>query len=306
MSSDEARNAEEKKKKTTQLVTANSQVETINQPIAEVDKLKLPLERIYRISSPLKIGTAFMALGVLSLAFSVISNSQVLAFIGLGLTFWGALFFLVRPLTYVKGSLLDATAISSYATVDRIIRDLKYKGKGLYIPPYPKEVYLPEHLKGLKEMIVYIPAENSDTMPSIEEIAGSRFIIENPEGITIAPPGLGLLNQFEKESKMDPTKMDLESLCETLPLLILENFQLAKDIEMKVENEQVYLKVSDSIHKNLYREERLKSVYSLGCPLVSAIACAIAKTTGKIVAISSLKVSPETETIEVSYSLVKG
>lgn len=306
MSSKETQKAKATEKKSTQLVTTNSQVEATNQPRAEVENLKFNLRKINRVSSPVKIGMVFMVIGVLSLAFSVISNSQVLAFIGLGLTFWGALFFLVRPLTYVKGSLLEATAVSSYVTVDRITRDLKYKGKGLYIPPYPKEVYLPEHLKGLKEMIVYISAENTDTMPSIEEIAGSKFVIENPEGITITPPGLGLLNQFEKESRIDPTKTDLENLCETLPLLILENFQLAKEIEMKAENGQVYLKVSDSIYKNLYREESLKSVHSLGCPLVSAIACAIAKTTGKIVTINSLKVSPEAETIEVLYSFIKG
>ncbi|MGQ9566056.1 MAG: hypothetical protein ACUVT5_05875 [Candidatus Bathyarchaeales archaeon] len=264
------------------------------------------LRKISRISSSVKIAVVFVVLGMLSLAFSIINNSSILAFIGLGLTFWGALFFLVRPVTYVKGTLLDASAASLYATVDRIIRDFNYKGKGFYIPPYPKEVYLPEHLKGLKEMIVYISAGTTDKMPSIEEIAESKFIIENPEGITISPPGAGLLTQFERELRIDLTKIDLGSLCESLPQLIIENFQLAKEIDLKTENGRVQLTMVDSMYKRLYREEDQKSVYLLGCPIASAIACAIAKTTGKIVTIQSVKVSPDTESITILYNLIKG
>jgi len=306
MSPEETRKTNEKKD-SPQLSTAPPQTETISQPRVEVDNLRFNLKKISRISPSVKIAVVFVVFGALSLAVSIISNSAVLAFIGLGLTFWGAIFFLIRPIMYVKGSLLDATATSLYATVDRIIRDFKYKGKAFYIPPYPKEVYLPEHLKGLKEMIVYIPASATDKMPSIEEIAESKFIIENPEGITISPPGAGLLSQFERELGIDVTKTDLENLCQSLPQLILENFQLAKEIELKTENNQVELRMFDSTYKKLYqKEEDQKSVYLLGCPIASAIACAIAKTTGKIVTIQTIKTSPEAESITILYNLIKG
>jgi hypothetical protein len=229
----------------------------------------------------------------------------VLAFIGLGLTFWGALFLFIRPLKYVESSLLSSTAVASYTTIDRIVRDLKYKGKGYYIPPYPKEVYLPEHLKGLKDMIAFISADSGTDMPSVEEMAKSRFLLENPKGICVAPPGLGLLARFEKELGTDITKLELKELCESLPQLILGNFQLAKETEMNLKGNEVYLRVFDSIYKNLYSaEEDLRSVHFLGCPLVSAIACAIAKNTGKIVTIQKDSVSPDGEVIEVWYSIV--
>jgi hypothetical protein len=42
-----------------------------------------------------------------------VNASTVLAFIGLGLTFWGALFLFARPIKFVKSILLDFTAIST-------------------------------------------------------------------------------------------------------------------------------------------------------------------------------------------------
>jgi len=76
---------------------------------------------------------------------------------------------------------------------------------------------------------------------------------------------------------------------------------------MKPEKNQVHLKIFDSIYKNLYsREQNLKSAHFLGCPLVSAIACAIAKTTGKIVTIDKDSLSPDGQTIEVWYRFIEG
>lgn len=306
MCPDKTQRTEETEDKSVEPTTTEHLIERTKQLQTEIEDLERELRKVRRIPSQ-KIGIAFMVPGVLSLIFSILNDIQILAFIGLGLTFWGALFIFVRPIRYVRSSLLDSTAISAYSTIDRIVKDLKYKGKSYYIPPYPREVYLPEHLKGLKDMIVFISADNSSGMPSIEEMAESKFLLENPKGICWIPPGLGLLTQFEKELRTDITKLQLNELCETIPQLILENFQLAKEIEMKPEKNQVYLKIFDSIYKGLYSgEENLESVHFLGCPLVSAIAGAIAKTTGKIVTIHQDRISPDGQTIEVWYHFLEG
>lgn len=253
------------------------------------------------------IGAVFLVSGVLSLIRSVYSESQILAFIGLGLTFWGVLFFLLRPVRYVESSLLDSTVLASYSTVDRIIKDLKYTGKGYYIPPYPKDVYLPEHLKGLKDAVVFVSSESDAVMPSVEEMAEGKFLVEKPKGILVAPPGLGLLTQIEKQLNVDYTKIELSELCEVLPRFILETFSLAKDITMTLEENQVNLKIFGSIYKNLYNaENNLKSISFLGCPIVSAVACVLAKASGKAVTIQKLTLSPDGLTIEVWYRIVQG
>jgi len=274
-------------------------VEMVAQLQAQNEKLKLELNRAKQIPSG-KVGIFLLVPGALSLILSIPTNSQALAFIGLGLTFWGALFFFVRPVKYVKSSLLDSTATAAYSTIDRIIKDLNYKGKSFYIPPYPKDVYLPDHLKGLKDMIVFVSADSDASMPSIEEMAKSRFLIENPRGITVSPPGLGLFTLIENELKTDIATLNLTDLCATLPRIMLENLQLAKAIEMQPDKDTIRLKIVGSAYKDLYsREQNLISVHSLGCPIVSALACAAAKSTGKMVTIQKSELLPDDETLEV-------
>ena len=290
---------EEDKTKRAELSSTQYLVETIKQLQAMNEHLKLELLKSRRIPSG-KIGIAFLVPGVLSLAFSIYTGSSVLAFIGLGLTFWGALFFFVRPVKYVRSTLLDSAAVASYSTIDRIIKDLNYNGKGFHIPPYPKDVYLPEYLKGLKNMIVFISADSGTSMPSVEDIAQSRFLTEDPKGISVAPPGLGLLTLIENEMKTDIATLSLDELYSNLQKTILENFQLAKEVEIIPQEDKVQLRIHDSIYKNLYsKEENLNSIHFLGCPIVSAIACAIAKNTGKIVTIQKSQVSMDGETIQV-------
>lgn len=254
-----------------------------------------------------RLAILFLILGFLSIAFSIYSSSQVIALVGLGLAFWGALFLLVRPTKYVEGSLLDITATSEYSTIDRMITSLNYKGKGYYIPSYPQDVYLPHHLKGLKDMIIFIPAENNFSPPSIEEMAESRFLLTNPKGLLVTPPGHGLLNQIEKQLHQDFTKIQLDEVCEVLPRFLTQDFNLAKSLEMTSTGNKVNLKIIDSIYQNLYlTETSWKSVTIIGCPLVSAVACALAKSSGKFVTIHEQQVSPDGLTLIVDFRFVQG
>jgi len=253
-----------------------------------------------------KIGFILLAIGALTLAGSVINTSTVLAFIGLGLTFWGALFLFARPVKFVKSTLLDSTAISSYTTIDRMIRDLSYKGKPIYIPPYPKEAYLPEYLKGLKEMIVFIPAEDIVAMPTIEEMAKKQFILENPKGICIAPPGYGLVSLFERELKTEFTQISIDELYNSLPTIIVNNLELAEEFEINPEKDLIHVKIVNSVYNDLYaNEQNIKSIHSIGCPLTSAIACALAKTTGKLIVVVKDLISPDSKTIEIWYQTLE-
>ena len=254
----------------------------------------------------MKIAVLFLVPGILSLLFSILYESQVPAFVGLGLTFWGALFFLLRPVKYVAGDLLYSLAHSSYSTIDRIIKDFGYKGASYHIPPYPKDVFLPEHLKGLKEAVVFISALKESVMPSIEEIADSKFRLGDSKGILMTSPGAGLLSQLEKEVNIDFAKMKLAELCEVLPRVISENLSLAKAMELTLDENQVQLRLFGSLYKNLYsRESGLKSISILGCPLVSAVACALAKTSGKPVMIQNQKISPDGSMIGIWYRIVQ-
>jgi len=271
----------------------------------ENEILRRDLSRSKRTPSG-KVGFLLLAIGALTLIGSVVSTVAILAFIGLGLTFWGVLFLFARPIKFVRGIVLDSTAISSYTTIDRIVEDLNYQGKPIYVPPYPKEAYLPEYLKGLKEMIVYIPSEHVVAVPTLEEMAKKQFLLKNPEGICIAPPGYGLVDLFEEELKSQFTHIDLDRLCSRLPTIIVNNLELATEFEINTENNFIHAKIVDSVYKDLYSSEKsFKSIHSIGCPLTSAVACALAKTTAKLVTIVKDAVSPDLQTIEVWYQTLE-
>ncbi|MGQ9460588.1 MAG: hypothetical protein ACUVRA_05105 [Candidatus Bathyarchaeaceae archaeon] len=309
MASSKSRENSEKKGKTRR-ETESTEVQSlfVNLQLLQSENEALRQELLrYRKLPSSKIGFTLLITGALVLVASFVATSTVLAFIGLGLTFWGALFLFAKPIKFVRSTLLDSTALSSYTMMDRIIGDLNYKGKPIYIPSYPEEAYLPEYLKGLKEMVVFISAENVTAIPTIEEMAKRQFLVKNPKGICITPPGFGLVNLFEKESRVDFTKIDLDGLCNSLSTVIVNNLELAGSFEIDAGKELIHVKITDSVYKDLYSQERkLKIVHSIGCPLTSAVACALAKTTGKLVTIAKSNISPDLKTIEAWYQTVEG
>jgi hypothetical protein len=250
-----------------------------------------------------KLGISFLSCGVLSIVVSYLLTSQILAFSGIGLSFWGALFLIITPKRYVESEIASYTLLPLYSSADRIIRHLDCKGKGIHIPSFPPDVYLPDHLKGLKETVVFIPkAEEIITTPSIDELAKGKFIVEKPEGLLLTPPGLLLLTRIEEKTRLDLTKTPLNDLCEILPKNILENFGLAKEITLILKDDELLLKIRDSIYKDLYGQGT-KSINLLGCPIVSLVACAIAKSSGKPVTISGVKYSPDDLFIQAKYKI---
>ena len=81
MSPDKPKPTEETDDKSVELQTTQYLIETIKQLQAENENIKLKLSKISHVPSG-KIGLAFMIPGILSLTFSILHNSQVLAFIG--------------------------------------------------------------------------------------------------------------------------------------------------------------------------------------------------------------------------------
>jgi len=272
-----------------------------------VSKLKAPADL------SLAIGAIFIIFGIVSIDLSIFYTSQVLALIGLGLTFWGAIFFLIMPKSYFNPVLLTSavypeyltsTVYPEYSTLDRIINDLECE-KGYYIPTLPIGTFVPEYLKGLKDPVVFVPVEANFQMPSIEDISKGKFMLEKGKGILLTPPGLGLLKQIEKKMKAKLNDLSINEICRVLPYVILEDFALAKDLTMDADAEYIHLAVKNSIYRSLYgSEDGLKSAQLLGCPIASAIACILAQASGKIIAIAETNVSPDESTIEIEYQFV--
>jgi hypothetical protein len=86
---------------------------------------------------------------------------------------------------------------------------------------------------------------------------------------------------------------------------LLGELCLAKGIAVTINENDIILKITGSLYKNLYSEKyNLKSVYLLGCPLVNAAACAIAKSAGKPTMIQEIKTAPNGKTTTISFKII--
>jgi len=240
-------------------------------------------------------GYTMVATGIVSLAFSVYSSSTILAFIGLGLTFWGALLLFVRPQAYVRSDVMDSTALSSLKTIDRVMTSLGYVEKGVYIPAGNPE-----------RAVVFVPSEPFTRIPKAREIEDQTFI-RNPKGIAMIPPGLALATMIEKHLGVNFSKCSLETLRERLPKLLVEDLEMMQDFDMQVDGNLVCFKFVESIYSGFCNQLRgsTRVTCALGCPICSAMACMLAIASGKPVSFEEDKFSADGKVLESSYRILE-
>jgi hypothetical protein len=265
---------------------------------ANKDKSPIPQLSNQRHQRWTRVGSLFLIFGVISLALSIIYNSSILAFIGLGLTLWGGLFLFVKPTKYVKRSVFDSTTVSSLIIIDKILTELNCQGQGVYFPP--------RHLKNLKEGVVLVPLKPQLYMPKAETLAEGKVFL-NSEWICLIPLGQGLLHLFEKELRTDFSKRDLDYLRNNLPKLLIENLEILENIEINEQDDGlVYVKMKGAFHTSLCNQLRgYTNISRLGCPLCSSLACALAKATNKAVIIERNNISVDENTTETWYHLIE-
>ena len=162
-------------------------------------------------------------------------------------------------------------------------------------------------MKDFESGLLYIPKKPKQPPPSPKEINQKKLGFSTQNGIVLTPPGLALSNLFEKELDTSFLKLDLCQLQFRLPKILIENLEIAKDVKIIIEPKKITVKIVENILNNLCQETRKlpKTHKIVGCPLSSAIACAIAKTTGKIVIIQKEEQNPKYETT-IYYKLLEG
>jgi len=242
-------------------------------------------------------GWTLLGIGAIALTASIIYASSILAFVGLGLVFWGIIVTYIQPEEYVKETLLQATVLSSLATLDQMTQEMNCTGKAVYLPP--RYFTDPEASKA------YVPKQKNGKLPTPEQIQNqeTRFIIENPQGILVTPPGAGLTRLFEETLGTKFPRVDLKYLQQNMPKLFIEDLEIAKNLEIEAKNTEIRVKIENTAYSKISEEtKKLPNIYDgLGCPISSAIACAIAKATGKPTIIEDQKTSEADRNIEIQY-----
>jgi len=242
-----------------------------------------------------------LGFGAAALIISIIYVSQILAFIGLGLIFWGAILTYILTEEYVRENLLDATVLPSLAMLNQIMQELGYNGKAVYLPP--------RYVRDLEANKVYIPKQKEGKLPTPEQIQEqeTRLFIENPPGILLTPPGAELTKLFERTLETSFTKIDLQYLQQNLPKLLTEDLEIAQNFEIQAEKNRVTVKIENSPYKKLTKKAgNLLYLYdNLGCPLSSAVASALAKAIGKPIVIENQEISKDGKNMKIEYGVLE-
>lgn len=233
-----------------------------------------------------------LSCGIFFVILSSIYASQFLAILGVSIIFWGALLLYVTPSKHAPLTLLNATA--DLSNIERILADANLGGKGVYLPP--------GNVESIESSLVYIPEKGVNALPKVEKMK-EKLRIE--DGILLTPPGNLLSRLFERELGYSFMKTELTQLQNLLPKLLVENMEIAESVQIKIQDKTINIEIMGSILDGVCQQtQELEHTHDqVGCALTSAIACALAKSSGKPITIQKEVNNFQTKFKKIEYRI---
>ena len=221
-----------------------------------------------------------------------------MAILGIAMIFWGAILLYISPVKHVPIILLNAAVRSSANNIERILNEFRLTEKGIYLPP--------KNLENFESSVIFIPKSPDVSLPSMVHEDKQNLFPENKEGVFLTPPGYALSMFLEKEFGSAFIKTGVQDLPIILPKLLVEKLELAQNLEVLVQENLVTVKITDNIFSDVCKEtdSNPKSHQQIGCLLSSALACVLAKVTGKPILIQNETTNQEDKTMSIDF-LVK-
>jgi hypothetical protein len=237
--------------------------------------------------------------GTAVLLLALTYESAISAFVGLGFILWSMVLLYAGSKRYVEESMLTTLIFPPLADLDKLLEALDCKGKAFFLPP--------EFLSDFESCRAYISVQKNSNPPKPENIRGNEngILLKEPPGVILEPPGADLTMLLESRLGTRLTRVDLRFLQGQLPKVFVENLQLAKSLEIAVEKGMVQVTIDDFTLKDMYEKIRsLTHVYNqVGSPVASAIGCALAKSSGKLVSIENEVMSRGGRSLTIEYRI---
>ena len=183
-------------------------------------------------------------------------------------------------------------AISPTYSIEKILEESNLIEKGRYLPP--------NLISDYESSVVFIPEHPDLTLPAFVEIIQQNLPLSNPKFLFITPPGLGLSKLFEKEIGVSLTKTSMDFVQEKFPKLLVQDMELARAADLQIQNDKVILELTDNVLQEICQETRNlpRTQSQVGCLLSSAVACVLAKASGKVVTIQKDELSSDAKSQE--------
>ena len=230
-------------------------------------------------------------IGALILLFSTLSSLALGVNLGLGLILIGIIVGYITSQEFIKKKILTSQLTSTYAYLEENIKKIGKFDNAIYYPSY-------------------LTKDNINTIILIKEI--NKTNSENKttkstktKAYHIVPPGNELVQLFEKKLKTNFAKVDIAFLQKNLPTLITENLEIASNLQITQQEETIHVEIENSIYNDYIFYQKFSQILkTFGCPLSSAIGCAIAKATGKLTIITEYTTHEQQKSTNVTYNLL--
>jgi hypothetical protein len=255
-------------------------------------------ENLFKQKTLARAATIFIIiLGIVLIVISIFNISSFLAVFGISLLFWSAIFLYITPTKQVPIEMFYGQAEVTTSNIERIINESGMTLSAIYLPP--------KNLKNVDSNIVFIPKESNIMLPCADEI-NNNLITNRKDGVLIVPPGAALCKFFEHELNASFVILGLKRLQAKLPKLLVNDMELAENVEIQSIGNTVILEISGSLFDECRQTDfQLKTHKQIGCLLSSAIACALAKAAGKPVIIQNEIHNKEQKTTHVTYRMIE-
>lgn len=204
--------------------------------------------------------------------------------------FLGVIFVLSGVERQVKLRVANRAVLSFLYALRDILTYFGIDDAGIYIPT-----------AGGNSVKIFFPKNRSNSLPNIDEATSNMVVLE--EGFILPPVGSALLQLYEEELG-DVRNFDLDYLKEWLPRVLVDGLKMIERAEITQNGDEIQVKLTASSFSELCRNKEVAQICrTVGCPVTSSIAEAIAKNTGRVVYYVNCVYEASTQMTEDTYKL---
>lgn len=245
-----------------------------------------------------KILIFLLLIGVLLIIVSAFYVSSFLTILGVSVLLWGIVLLYVTPSKHIPLTLLNASNEVTAANIERLILELDLSESGIYLPA--------RNLKNTEYSLVFLPKTPQTPLP-MPDGSNQKQLTNKKTGAFVTPPGAALLRIFEEELGDSFIKTDLSQIQKKLPRLLTESLELAEKVEIQIQDNTFEVEITGSIFNEICKQadSQPKTHKQIGCLLSSAIACVLAKATGKPIIIQNEIRDQETKITLITYQILE-
>jgi len=222
-------------------------------------------------------GTVYLVLSALFLILSYFTRYIVFEIISIIALFLGVTLVLVSFEKYVKLTVAEEALVSAFLPINRLIEDLKLKGKATYIP------------RG-SEVFVFISKENK-AKSVLKKLDGAMI---NEKGLIIPSPSTFLTKFYERELGGNLSDFDLNYFFECFSRIVSDDLKLAEKVEITHDDKRVLLKLYQPLFNRFCEEKSVHSVCKhVGCFVCGSFASLLAKKTKRMISYKECTYDPK-------------